>query len=72
MPNEATAIRIAEAVWLSIYGKSIDEKKPFTAELPGDTLWAVAGSLPANTLGGVPYIEIMKKDGRVLTVGHGK
>lgn len=72
VPDEVTAVQIAEAVWLSVYGKSIYERTPFRAELLGDTLWAVAGSLPINMLGGVPYIEIQKKDGKVLGIGHGK
>ena len=57
---------------MSAYGKSILERKPFEAELIGDTLWIVAGSIPKNMLGGVPYIEIQKKDGTILGIGHGK
>ena len=72
VPDPTTAVRIAEAIWLSVYGKAIYERKPFKAELLGDTLWIVAGSRPDNMLGGVPYIEIQKKDGKVLGIGHGK
>ncbi len=72
VPDEATAKRIAEAVWLSVYGETIYQKEPFRAELLGDSLWAVAGSLPKDMLGGVPYIEIQKEDGRILGIGHGK
>jgi len=30
------------------------------------------GSLPSTSKGGVPYIEIQKKDGKILKVMHGK
>lgn len=72
VPDSVTAIRIAEAIWLPIYGNHIYENKPFEAELVGDSLWIVVGSLPKNVLGGVPYIEILKKDGKILGVEHGK
>jgi len=72
VPDENTAKRIAEAVWLSVYGDAINQRKPFRAELLGDSVWAVAGSLPENMLGGVPYIELRKEDARILGIGHGK
>ena len=72
VPDSSTAVKIAESIWFSAYGNSIYERKPFKAELIDDTLWIVAGSMPRNMLGGVPYIEILKKDGRVLGIGHGK
>ncbi|MCB2231540.1 YbbC/YhhH family protein [bacterium] len=72
VPDKATAVRIAEAVWLPIYGKEIHDRRPFRAELIGDSVWAVAGSLPTDMLGGVPYIEIQRRDGKVLGVGHGE
>jgi hypothetical protein len=72
IPDSATAIRVAEAVWYSVYSNSIEDKRPFRAELFGDTLWVVAGSLPEGWEGGVPYLKILKKDGRILGMGHGK
>ncbi|MFZ5942060.1 MAG: YbbC/YhhH family protein [Bacteroidota bacterium] len=72
VPNQETAIKIAEAIWLPIYGKEIEEKKPFVAHLQGDTLWIVEGTLKGEMIGGVPHIEIMKNDCRVLEVSHGK
>ena len=71
VPNDTTAIKIAEAVWLPIYGEIIFSKKPFKAVL-NKGVWVVEGSLPLNYLGGVPYIEIQKKDGKILKVMHGK
>lgn len=73
VPNAETAIKIAEAVWLPIYGDNIYDKKPFTAELKDSTLWVVSGTLrDERTLGGIPYITIQKKDGKILTVEHSK
>ena len=71
MPNETTAIKIAEAVWLPIYGKDIYSKKPFVAKLKGK-VWVVVGSLPSHMVGGVPLIEISKKTGEILRISHGK
>jgi len=77
VPNEETAIRIAEAVWIPIYGKEkIEGEKPFRARLQ-DGVWTVVGTLPRRkngrrTAGGVAIAEIAKRDGRVLRVSHGK
>ena len=71
VPDDVTAIKIAEAVWLPIYGAAIYDKKPFTAKLKGNT-WIVEGTLPKNMLGGVPIAEISRVDGRVTRVSHGQ
>ena len=72
VPDEATAIRIAEAIWLPIYGKeTIDREKPFKATL-ADGVWTVTGSLPEGRRGGVAIAEISKKDARILRVIHEK
>ena len=71
VPDAKTAIKIAEAVWLPIYGENIYTKKPFTAQLKGD-VWLVQGSLPELMLGGVPSAEISKQTGKILRVSHGK
>ena len=71
VPDENTAIKIAEAVWLPIYGDSIYNKKPFVASLK-DGVWVVQGSLSKHLLGGVPVAEISKENGAVLRVSHGK
>lgn len=72
VPDSATAVRIAEAVWLSVYGEEIYTEQPFHAVLWQDSLWAVKGSLPKGMLGGVPYVVIRKWDGGVLGVIHTK
>lgn len=71
VPDALTAKKIAEAVWLPIYGEKILKKKPFIAKLKSG-IWYVEGSLPPNLKGGVPYIEIREKDGKILKVIHGK
>ncbi|MFD2162276.1 YbbC/YhhH family protein [Paradesertivirga mongoliensis] len=71
VPNEETAIKIAEAVWLPIYGKKIYKNEPFEATLMNDSVWVVMGTLKEQK-GGVPYIEIRKKDCKILKVIHGK
>lgn len=73
VPDEQTAVRIAEAVLSPIYGADqIAREKPFTAVLKGE-VWTVEGHLPASqNRGGVALVEISKVDGRILRVTHGK
>ena len=71
IPNAKTAIKIAEAVWLPIYGKKIYKEKPFIAKLNSSKIWIVEGSV-YGTKGGAAYIEIQKKDGKILKVYHEK
>jgi hypothetical protein len=72
VPDEETAIKIAEAIWLPIYGKNVLNEKPYWAILEGDSVWIVRGSLPKGMVGGVPYIEIRKSNCEILKVEHGK
>ena len=72
VPDAATAIAIAQAVWGPIYGQErIAQEKPFKAVLRKG-VWTVEGSLPRGYMGGVALAEIAKQDGRVLRVVHGK
>lgn len=72
VPDSATAVRIAEAVLLPIYGKKvIGNEKPFHASLH-DSIWTVNGTLRKGHAGGVATIEIAKADARVLRVTHSK
>jgi hypothetical protein len=70
VPDEKTAIKIAEAIWYPIYGDEIYDEKPFKAELK-DSVWIVRGTLNYD-VGGVAYIEIQKCDCKILKVKHGK
>ena len=72
VPDSQTAIRIAEAVWIPIYGeKQIANEKPFKAVLRGET-WLVSGTLPPGFVGCTAIAEIAKLDGRILRVIHGQ
>lgn len=73
VPDEETAIKIAEVVWLPIYGDSIYSKLPFVAEYnEHEKCWFVYGTSPENTVGGVPEIKINRKDGKVVYISHSK
>lgn len=73
VPDAATAIKIAVAVWEPVYGhEQISQQKPYKAILVNG-IWTVEGTLPEHyDLGGVASAEIAKDDGRVLKVSHGK
>ncbi len=72
VPDAQTAIRIAEAVWIPIYGEAtIARAKPFKAELRG-SVWLVTGSLPPHSVGGVVLAEVAKENGCILRISHGK
>ena len=80
VPDEATAVKLAEKALTKIYGKrQIDSEKPFTANL-ADGIWHVAGTLRCKDqhgnvitdacVGGVAMADIRQNDGRVLKTGH--
>lgn len=71
VPNAETAIKVAEAIWLPIYGDKIYNSKPFKATLRNNEVWIVEGTLHTQK-GGVPYAEIQKSDCKVLKVIHTK
>jgi hypothetical protein len=72
VPDANTAIAIAVAVWLPIYGeKQINSQRPFHAELKNNQ-WTVTGSLPHDAIGGVATAIISKIDGRIIEVYHGQ
>jgi len=74
VPNEATAVAIAEAVWLPIYGKqTLDKERPFRAVMKND-VWTVTGTVDwvnKQDKGGVAIAEISRVDGRIIRVSHG-
>lgn len=72
VPDEETAIAIAEAVLVPIYGKEqVDGQKPFSVRLT-DGVWLIQGTLPAEQLGGVFSIEISKQTAAVLRLTHSR
>ena len=69
VPNEETAIRIAEAVLIPIFGdETVTNQRPFRAELINET-WTVRGSrsLPSERS---LITQIEKADGRILKLGE--
>jgi hypothetical protein len=72
VPDAKTAIAIAVAVWNPIYGEDkIKEEKPYKAELR-EGVWYVSGSLKEGWVGGVAEAEILKNDGHIIRISHGK
>lgn len=77
VPNEETAKRVAEAIWLPIYGEKILEQRPYNVILK-DSIWVVGGLMPLpcrnepGCRGGTAYIEIRKRDCKILKVTHGR
>jgi hypothetical protein len=73
VPDAATALKIAEAILVSIYGQdSFDGQKPYEVKLNENEVWEISGTLPEWTIGGVAYIEIQKSDSKILKVIHGE
>jgi NTF2 fold immunity protein of polymorphic toxin system component len=72
VPDELTAKKIAEAVWLPIYGSSILDERPYKARAVGNSVWVIEGTLERGKSGGTAYIEIRMNDCKVLNVTHGK
>lgn len=72
IPDESTAIKIAEAIGFPIFGKNLKDYRPFHARLENDSIWYVYGLPKRRWLsiqaGGGPAFEIQKKDGKLLKV----
>ena len=72
VPDEATAIKIAEIIGNLVFGKNLKDYKPLHAELKNDSVWEVYGipkkQLFAVRFGGCPVWEIKKRNGQILRV----
>jgi hypothetical protein len=81
VPDSDTAVKIAEAVLMPVYGKSkIESERPFTAKLK-DGVWKVSGTLHCfdrngreteMCVGGVAVVELSKADARIISMTHYK
>ncbi len=81
VPNAITAVKIAEAVLVPVFGEEqIERERPFTAKLE-DGVWTVSGTLQCSdgkggtgTLcpGGVAVVRISKADARIISMVHYK
>jgi ATP-dependent Clp protease ATP-binding subunit ClpA len=68
VPNAHTAKRIAEAVWIPLYGTStIADQIPLQAELKYN-VWIVTGSSKHDD---ALFAFILQADGRILSIGRG-
>jgi hypothetical protein len=81
VPDSATAVKIAEAVLIPVYGKKqIESERPFRAKLK-DNVWKISGTLhcsdgkggiTTHCVGGVAVVEISKVDAHILSMTHYK
>jgi hypothetical protein len=74
VPDEKTAVKIAEAILVPLYGEAVLKERPFQAKLEGG-FWVIEGTLHASgpmVVGGVAHVEISKKDGAIRNVFHEK
>ena len=70
VPTKETAIALAIAVWVPIYGKEhIAKEAPYQA-IRVDDCWFVTGSLPKGAIGGTAIAVIKNADGRFLLITH--
>ena len=83
VPNEQTAVRIAEAVLTPIYGSQlVKAERPYKATLEND-VWEVRGTmarplrakiLPSifSIKGGAAIVRVRQSDGQIIETFHGK
>jgi hypothetical protein len=81
VPDANTAIKIAEAVLIPVYGeKHVESERPFKAVLEND-VWTVDGTLrcpdgkggtTTMCVGGTAEVKLSKADGRILRMVHYK
>ena len=81
VPDEATALKIAEPALIQTYGKrQIDDERPLTATLDKG-IWTVSGTLwctdrngnrTHECLGGTAVLKLRQRDGKILSIIHYK
>jgi len=81
IPDEKTALRVAEAVLVAAYGEESLSiaGQTMTFDVTTDKsgrVWIITGVFPAPpsgylSVGGVPEVIIRKSDGKVLRITHG-
>jgi NTF2 fold immunity protein len=81
--NAETAVAIAEAVLIPVYGRQkIESERPYKAVLGGD-VWRVSGTLYCpngepqsesnpTCAGGVAVVELSKHDAHIISMTHYK
>jgi hypothetical protein len=72
VPDEQTAIKIAEAVLIPICGnQDVAGERPFQARLEGN-VWIIEGTTVKTPFGSVATVKLQRSDGRIISVIHGK
>jgi hypothetical protein len=74
---------IASLLWVFNYGFQILREKPFNTYLKNNRIWIISSTIPQTVIlknhptldtliitGGGTYIEIRKKDGKILKIGY--
>ena len=76
VPDAATALKIAEAVLIPVYGEAVvHSERPFKAVLKGGA-WIITGSVPCDgppgavCPGGAAEVRISKKTAQILFMTH--
>lgn len=66
------AIEAAERIWQTTYGNSVNQNRPYIVSYDETScVWLIHGSLPHNSIGGVPYLLIHEK-GQIIAIWHSK
>ena len=69
LPDEKTAIQVAKAILISVYGEvTVKNEEPFTASLEGN-IWTVKGAVRPYPSGNAE-VKLSKTDGAVLFLTH--
>ena len=70
--DSLTAVKVAEPILFSIYGKeNIEEQKPYEIYLI-NSYWIISGVLPEDYAGGNFLIIIDGRNSKVIRITHGK
>jgi hypothetical protein len=70
IPDEATAIKVAEAVLVPIFGEDhLNRERPLHGRLDNG-IWTVYGTLPKRTIGGTMLVRMKRKDGQIIEILH--
>ena len=73
VPDEDTAKKIAEMVWIKTFGEEVKKEQPYKVKYDKIfKVWIVEGALPKDMLGGTAGIIIRKSDGEILKKWHFK
>ena len=70
--DETSAVKIAEAIFVKVYGERALEQKPWKVKTErDDTVFFVEGTLK-TTKGGVAEIRLKRSNAEVISIFHGK